>query len=146
MKKLLFLFSAGILLAGCGGEKSDYDKYYEGDYKADTTSSGIQTGRPAARATEEPAVAGQFAKGLKLINSSDCKSCHQNDQRVVGPAYKDVADKYEETDENIDYLALKVINGGSGVWGEIAMNPHPNVSEADAKEMVKYILSLNDSN
>jgi cytochrome c len=35
-----------------------------------------------------------------------------------------------------------VINGGGGVWGENVMSAHPQLSEADAKEMVGYVLSL----
>ena len=53
-----------------------------------------------------------------------------------------MAGKYPATDENIDHLADKIIAGGQGVWGAIPMTPHPTLSKDDAKEMVKYILSL----
>ncbi|HEY2726891.1 MAG TPA: cytochrome c class I, partial [Parafilimonas sp.] len=64
------------------------------------------------------------------------------DEKVTGPAYRDVANKYDNTDANVKMLAAKVIKGGSGNWGTIAMTPHPAVSEADAEQMVKYILLL----
>ena len=83
-----------------------------------------------------------YQKGLKLIAANDCLTCHKVDEKVTGPAYRDVANKYENTDDNVKLLAHKVISGGSGVWGNAAMTPHPAVSEADAEQMVKYILLL----
>lgn len=92
----------------------------------------------------KPSPAGKsFDKGKTLISKSDCLACHKDDVKLLGPAYVDVAKKYEPTDKNIDYLVNKIIKGGSGVWGEIPMSPHPNLPPADAKEMVQYILSLN---
>ncbi|AKQ45761.1 hypothetical protein TH63_09045 [Rufibacter radiotolerans] len=84
-----------------------------------------------------------FEKGQKLIAASDCGTCHKIDKKLIGPAYIDVAKKYPSKKENFDYLAHKIIKGGKGVWGQIPMAPHPGISEADAKEMAKYILSLN---
>jgi cytochrome c len=92
----------------------------------------------------KPAPAGaDVSKGKNLIAKSDCLACHQDNAKLVGPAYVDVAKKYEPTDANIAKLADKIIKGGAGVWGQIPMSPHPTVSNADAREMVKYILSLN---
>ncbi len=81
-------------------------------------------------------------KGKSLLSQSDCMACHQIQTKTVGPAYNDVADKYESTPVNINKLAQKVIKGGTGVWGQIPMAPHPTLKEADAKKMVAYILSL----
>ena len=80
--------------------------------------------------------------GEKLINTADCIGCHNKTQKIIGPSYVDIAAKYEATDKNIELLAGKIINGGKGVWGDIAMTPHASMSKDDAKEMVKYILSL----
>lgn len=142
MKKLLLLFSAGILLAGCGGEQSEYERYYADDYQPDTTATNNRAARQAQPA--EPEVVSEFANGAKLIAASDCKSCHQDKVRVVGPAYVDVAEKYEFTDNNVDYLATKIIEGGSGVWGEIPMIAHPDINQEDAREMARYVLSLRE--
>ncbi len=87
-------------------------------------------------ATPEP-------EGLKLIEGTDCLSCHKVDAKLVGPSYQDVAKKY--TDADIDHLAQKIIDGGKGVWGEIPMTPHAGLSKDNAKLMVKYILSLKKS-
>ena len=81
-------------------------------------------------------------RGLELIGASDCTTCHQIDKKAIGPAYVDVAAKYENTPAVVDTLVSKIINGGSGNWGQIAMSPHPQLPEADVREMVKYILSL----
>jgi cytochrome c len=83
-------------------------------------------------------------KGLKLIEGSDCKACHSLDKKSVGPAYKEVAKKYKDDKGAAERLAKKVISGGGGVWGEVAMSAHPQLGEADAKEMVSYILSLSE--
>ena len=83
-----------------------------------------------------------YQKGLSLIAANDCLTCHKVDEKMTGPAYRDVANKYENTDANVKMLAEKVIKGGSGNWGEVAMTPHPALAEADAEQMVKYILLL----
>jgi cytochrome c len=83
-----------------------------------------------------------YTKGLALIGKSDCLTCHKANEKNIGPAYKDVAEKYENTEENVKMLAGKIIKGGSGVWGNIPMTPHPTVSQEDAEAMVKYIFLL----
>lgn len=83
--------------------------------------------------------------GASLINQSDCHSCHNEQVRTVGPAYIAVARKYNDSDETISMLSGKIIEGGSGVWGQAMMTPHPGLEESDANEMVKYILSLDDN-
>ena len=84
----------------------------------------------------------QFATGKKLMEQSDCKSCHLNDKKSIGPMYIDVAKKYKDDPKAVEYLANKVINGGGGVWGETMMAAHPQLSVPDATEIVKYVLSL----
>jgi cytochrome c len=85
---------------------------------------------------------GIVAAGAKLISASDCTSCHKEKEKLVGPAYADVAQKYPSNEANISMLANKIIQGGSGNWGAVPMTPHPGVTEADAREMAKYILTL----
>lgn len=77
--------------------------------------------------------------GQSLMEASDCMACHNADERLIGPSYKEIAGKYSEKD--IEMLASKIIEGGSGVWGSVPMQPHPQISKADAKKMVEYILS-----
>lgn len=81
--------------------------------------------------------------GKLLISKSDCFACHKPDSKLVGPSYQDIAKKYKPTDANLTLLSGKVIKGGSGTWGQIPMLAHPNVTPADAKKMVRFILSHN---
>jgi cytochrome c len=75
----------------------------------------------------------------------DCTACHAIDKQVLGPAYTEVAKKYEPTAANIDSLSVKIIKGGNGVWQNVQiMTPHPFLSMDSARAMVKYILSLRD--
>jgi cytochrome c len=100
--------------------------------------------KPAEGANAAPAASGANPKGLDMIVSLDCTTCHKINEKNIGPAYADVAKKYEATDANIETLANKVIKGGSGNWGTVPMTPHPTLSVDSAKEMVRYILSLKD--
>jgi len=127
MKKLLAILFASALIYSCG----DGADKPAGETKTDTVPT---TPAPDATASND--------KGLELIGSSDCMACHSIDNKIIGPAYKDVAAKYEATDANIDSLVAKIKKGGSGNWGNAMMTPHPDLPDADAKEMVKYILSL----
>lgn len=85
------------------------------------------------------------ALGKSLIAGSDCKACHTLDKVSVGPSFMAVAQRYKGDKGAVDRLAKKIISGGGGNWGEHAMSAHPQVSVADASEMVKYILSLTDA-
>ncbi len=101
---------------------------------------------PAANGTADapPAVAANADadKGLELIAGSDCLTCHKVEEKLVGPAYRDIANKYPANQATIDTLAAKVISGGAGNWGDMAMTPHPALSTADAQLMVTYVMSL----
>ena len=85
---------------------------------------------------------GTALKGKALMDKSDCNACHSVDNKIVGPAFKDVAKKYKNDKTAVTKLSDKIIKGGAGAWGDIPMAPHPQISKADASEMVKYILSL----
>ena len=122
---------SAVLVACGGGEKTE------------TTES-----KPISNATQEEAAPKEEAPvvakkdGKALIEASDCRTCHKDDQKLIGPAYKEVAKKYESNSTNISMLADKVMKGGQGVWGEIPMAAHPNISKEDAEAMVEYILTI----
>ncbi|QHW01539.1 carbohydrate-binding protein [Spirosoma endbachense] len=82
-------------------------------------------------------------QGEKLMAASDCKACHALEKTSIGPSLKAISARYTGKTEAVDQLAQKVIKGGSGVWGNYNMSAHPDLSVQDAKEMVGYILSLN---
>lgn len=78
----------------------------------------------------------------QLAKEKNCLACHAVDQKLVGPAYKDVAAKYKGDKSAEGKLVTKVMKGGSGVWGQIPMPANPQVNEAEAKKLVQWILSL----
>lgn len=86
----------------------------------------------------------KYLKGKQMVVSLDCKSCHSLGQESVGPTYLAIAERYSGDGQSQKSLIEKIINGGSGNWGERAMSPHPELSVDEAKEMVDYILSLKD--
>ncbi|MBA4196908.1 MAG: cytochrome c class I [Chitinophaga sp.] len=122
MKKIFILFAA-VAMYACGSNSTETKKE--------------EAAKPVvADNSANP----DYQKGLELVAKSDCLTCHKIDEKVTGPSYRDVANKYSEKD--IPMLASKIIKGGTGVWGNLLMTPHPAVSQADAEQMVKYILLL----
>lgn len=83
--------------------------------------------------------------GKRLIDQSDCKSCHLIDQKSAGPSYKDVALRYKNEQDAVARLAEKIIKGGAGEWGTIEMAAHPQITTDDARKMVEYILTLDNA-
>lgn len=99
--------------------------------------------KPAVAATDDPTTNPDYQKGIDLVGKNGCFSCHAVADKVNGPAYRDIANKYAgASDTIVPHLAKKIIEGGTGVWGEIPMIAHPAVSQADAEAMVKYVLLL----
>lgn len=76
-----------------------------------------------------------------LAKSKNCLACHAVNAKLVGPAYKDVAAKYAGQKGAEDKLVQKVMKGGSGVWGAVPMPANPQVSEAEARSLVKWVLA-----
>ncbi|PZU84065.1 MAG: cytochrome C [Chryseobacterium sp.] len=85
-------------------------------------------------------VTDSIAEGKSLVEGSDCLGCHKVDEKMIGPSYKEVAEKYENTPENVEKLAEKIIKGSSGFWGDVPMPAH-GFSKENAKFMAQYILS-----
>lgn len=79
--------------------------------------------------------------GLDLAKAKNCMACHAVANKLVGPAYKDVAAKYAGQKDAEAKLVAKVMKGGSGVWGAIPMPANTQVSEAEAHTLVKWVLS-----
>lgn len=134
MKKVFIVFAVAAASYACGGGESEKKTTPISNNESNSSS---QIGGEAAKADTPAADAGN---GKALIEASDCRTCHQDKTKVIGPAYSEVAKKYTESD--VAMLAEKVIKGGKGNWGEIPMTAHPNISQADAEAMVKYILTI----
>ena len=159
MKKVFLFLSAAALLAACnsGYQQDGPDAANAG--KRETTNPN-ELNADSASERKLAAVSNQVqvdtgmthlgttakgtpdSPGAKLMAASDCSSCHRENEKLIGPGYKQVAAKYPATPANIAMLSEHIIKGGAGHWGDIPMTPHPGLSESDSKEMVKYILAL----
>jgi cytochrome c len=141
MKKYFLLLIISAFITSCGNKQNNEDS--NKDSKEGTKATGQQETATRQQENEFEELDEQdILAGGELINSSDCKTCHQIEQKLIGPAYKDVAEKYTYSDTTVTYLAGKIIEGGSGNWGEIPMIPHPQHSQKEAEQMATYILSL----
>ena len=77
-----------------------------------------------------------------LATAKNCMACHAVDKKLVGPAYKDVAAKYAGDKTAVDKLAVKIMKGGSGVWGPVPMPANTQVNDAEAKKLAAWVLTL----
>jgi cytochrome c len=130
MKKVLFILSTAIIVIACGGGSTEAGKA--------TTETKEATASTGNALSDNP----DYQNGLALIAGSDCLTCHKTSEKNIGPSYKEVAAKYDDTEENVKMLAGKVIKGGSGNWGAIPMTPHPQLKQEDVEQMIKYIFLL----
>jgi cytochrome c len=133
MKKIFIVTSLLAMLAACGSG---------GEKKAETpgTETPTATEKPADDLSNNP----DYQKGLAIVSEAKnlCLTCHKIEEKLTGPAYRDVANKYENTEANVKMLAAKVKNGGGGVWGEVLMPANASISPEDAEAAVKYIMLL----
>ncbi|WP_331346742.1 ThuA domain-containing protein [Cellvibrio sp. UBA7661] len=81
-----------------------------------------------------------------LVDANNCLGCHKVDEKLVGPAFRDVARKYQNDPNAIKYLVNKLANGGAGVWGEMNMPGFSGLSDADRTALATYVLSLAEDN
>lgn len=86
--------------------------------------------------------AGSAFADADLFKKSNCMACHALEKKVFGPSLKDVAAKYADDSGAAVMLAKKIQVGGAGAWGQMPMPPQAQVSDADAKTLAEYILSL----
>ena len=128
MKKIIIAIAVMALFVACGGNDSKEKKETETE-PAKTETTDI---------TQHP----DYQKGLAIEAKLDCATCHRVEEKVQGPSYREIANKYAGSDTAVDYMAKKIIRGGGGVWGEIMMAPHPSLSEEDAKTLARYILLM----
>ncbi|TLV04014.1 carbohydrate-binding protein [Dyadobacter luticola] len=110
--------------------------------KVKTSFNYLSFGKDLASALASDGQDMQFASAAKLFASLDCKSCHTMATKSIGPALNAVSKKYENQADAQDFLAKKIILGGSGSWGSYPMPPHADLAQKDANELAGYILSL----
>lgn len=80
--------------------------------------------------------------GLSHIKQSDCFNCHATEQRIVGPAFLEIAAKYKSDPAALEQSVQRIIKGSSGVWGEVPMLPHEALNPDQVRMMVRWIYGL----
>ncbi|MBB6113062.1 cytochrome c [Mucilaginibacter lappiensis] len=138
LRKALFLIALSIAIISCGGSMApqnvtDSTKSASPKLGSDNADSAVSYSPVVTLATSSD-------KGALLIIQNDCRNCHREREKLIGPAFSSIAVKY--TDKDIDQLATKVIKGGSGIWGDISMAPHPSLTKEDAKKMIAFIFEI----
>ena len=91
----------------------------------------------AALLSTAPALASE-----ELAKQKACLTCHAMQTKVIGPSFADIAAKYKSDKDADTKLAVKIRAGGSGVWGQIPMPPNAAVSEAEAKTLAKWLMTV----
>lgn len=107
---------------------------------ADTTKPPAINAAFAAANAPRPDVA-KAAPGMALLTTHSCVACHANANKIVGPAWDQIAAKYKDEAGAEDRLVAKVMAGGAGTWGTVPMPPHGQVPESDIRQMVQFVLS-----
>ena len=90
------------------------------------------------RAAEQP---GSTADAMSIARKNACMGCHAVDRKLVGPSFQQIAEKYKGDAQAPAKLALKVKNGGAGVWGAIPMPSHPAMNSTDIQTVVTWVLA-----
>jgi cytochrome c len=89
-----------------------------------------------------PVMAADPAASLDtLAQSSGCMSCHAKAEKIVGPAFVSIADKYKGDKDAGASLAQSIQNGSRGKWGRVPMPAHPSLSQADLKTLAQWVLA-----
>ena len=114
------------------------------DVKNIFVSADYVEGLDKAGASMGHQVVSETMIGKNLTQSLDCKACHKQTEKSIGPSFVAVAKRYQDNKNAVSHLVQKIIKGGSGVWGETAMPAHPNLKEGEAKQIVAWIRSLAD--
>jgi cytochrome c len=120
------------------GNLAEQNRMVGPQHGADTTRApGAAAGTaPAAPAPQ----AGGSASTQALARKLNCLTCHGLDNKVVGPGLREVGTKYAGRGDAADYLAKKILSGGSGVWGSVPM-PAQSIPAADAKALAQWIVN-----
>ena len=91
----------------------------------------------AAPAAPKPP-AGEGAAAQALLRKHSCVACHAMDGKLLGPSFKDIANKHGARADAAVYLAGRIKSGGSGVWGQIPMPPQL-LSDDDAGALGRWL-------
>lgn len=94
---------------------------------------------PSAETTAAPA-APAADPVQTLLSANACIACHAVDRKLIGPGFREIAQRYQGQGGAPDQLVKKIREGGSGVWGATPMPPHQHLRDADLRLMVSWIM------
>jgi len=114
----------------------------DGESSAKPDEFGVRTLISATKVESEKK---DVHPGLTLMKSSDCFNCHAVNQKLIGPSFVEVANKYRGQPDAPKTAVERILKGSTGVWGQVGMLPHPTKTEDEVHIMVRWIFSL-DSN
>ncbi len=77
-----------------------------------------------------------------LYKARNCFACHRTDRNHLAPQFKAIAAKYAQEKGAEEVLVRKIREGGVGVWGNTPMPPQPQVTEAEASTLSRWILGF----
>jgi cytochrome c len=80
---------------------------------------------------------------LHAMMASNCMNCHTFRSKLIGPSYMDISNKYSSSD--LSTLVKRVMDGSKGVWGDIVMPTHPELTTEEIKKMVSWIVKYKDN-
>lgn len=87
-------------------------------------------------------VSNVYADDVKeLVQASGCLSCHSVDEKIVGPAFKDVVAKYSRDPDAIANMMQSIKNGSRGKWGRMPMPAHASLSNEDLKTLATWVMT-----
>lgn len=118
----------------------------DADTATDTDTASEQTADPsgdAAGATQQAAAgaASDPAEIQQILTKNACLACHAIENKMIGPAYRDVAAKHADDANAAETIATHIREGSSGVWGPIPMPPNPGISDEEITKVVDWILA-----
>ena len=129
----LSTFVLAVVFTACQSNKSTENA---------VTESSTNEIKPQLSVESNNATSTQKSSAELLMEKSDCYTCHSVDTKLIGPSFDEISKKYANDNKSVHKLVDKIINGGSGVWGEVPMQAHSQMSTEDATEMVNFILSI----
>lgn len=83
--------------------------------------------------------------GLTLLRNSDCFTCHASKNKLIGPSFELIAKRYPVNKNSLERLTKKVMNGSTGIWGQVAMPAHPAMKTNEVREIISWILTNNSN-
>jgi cytochrome c len=131
------VLATAILLGGCGKKEEPAPAAEPAPMSSTVHSSALST-------DASPVAATPATDAASLLSKNGCMACHAVDNKLVGPAYSWVAYRFKDDKEAVATLVAAVKKGSSGQWttytGNVAMPPHPQLSDADINTMVEWVL------